>query len=548
MNIFRRSAPSAGAKSYAFLALIASAISISSFLYFFRTGQILLYGDAVAHINIARRVFDSRTPGWQQLGTVWLPLPHILTMPFIVADRAWQSGWGGSVVSMVSFVFGSLGIARLFWSGALGSEMKIAGWVGALFFAANPNLIYLQSTAMTEPLSLALYIWVLVFFAEFTLHRRQSMASATLSWQREAQARCAAHSLEKCALVLAAGMLTRYDHWVLAFVIALSSALLLRLHNEADKEVIASLRRGFLRFAILIVLVPLLWLGYNFGTYGNALEFATGPYSARAIAQRSSSMPTYPGEHELHVAALYYFKSAKLNVAESFWIWPILFAAAAGTLVLLSRKRISLLVALWLPLGFYTFAVAHLSVPIFMPVWWPFSYYNVRYGIELLPAFAVFVGITFSLSLRLPKKWARASAFILILLFAGAYFSVWQTVPICLREARVNSVTRLAFESALASELGGLPRDASILMYTGNHVGAIESADIHLARTINENNYRLWPAALAEPARSADYVVAMQGDPVAGAVREHPQDLVPMATIEVPGQPPAVLYRSTGKP
>ena len=54
--------------------MMASAGSILSFLYFFFSDQILLYGDAVAHINIARRVFDSRTPGPQQLGTVWLPL------------------------------------------------------------------------------------------------------------------------------------------------------------------------------------------------------------------------------------------------------------------------------------------------------------------------------------------------------------------------------------------------------------------------------------------------------------------------------------------
>ena len=46
-----------------------------SFLYYFQHNDLLLYGDAVAHINIARRVFDSQTPGLLQLGTVWLPLP-----------------------------------------------------------------------------------------------------------------------------------------------------------------------------------------------------------------------------------------------------------------------------------------------------------------------------------------------------------------------------------------------------------------------------------------------------------------------------------------
>ena len=55
------------------VAAIASVVSLLSFLYYFQHAQILLYGDAVAHMNIARRVFDSQTPGLLQLGTVWLP-------------------------------------------------------------------------------------------------------------------------------------------------------------------------------------------------------------------------------------------------------------------------------------------------------------------------------------------------------------------------------------------------------------------------------------------------------------------------------------------
>ena len=56
-----------------------------SFLYYFQRGDVLLYGDAVAHLNIARRVFDSKTPGLLQLGTVWLPLPHLLMIPFLLS-------------------------------------------------------------------------------------------------------------------------------------------------------------------------------------------------------------------------------------------------------------------------------------------------------------------------------------------------------------------------------------------------------------------------------------------------------------------------------
>ena len=88
-------------------------ISLLSFLYYFQRGEILLYGDAVAHINIARRVFDSQTPGLLQLGTVWLPLPHLLMIPFLLSDWMWQSGVGGSIPSMIAYVLGAVGIFRL---------------------------------------------------------------------------------------------------------------------------------------------------------------------------------------------------------------------------------------------------------------------------------------------------------------------------------------------------------------------------------------------------------------------------------------------------
>ena len=88
----------------ALVAQLAACVSFVSFAYYFQHSGLLLYGDAVAHINIARRVFDSRTPGLLQLGTVWLPLPHLLMIPFLLFDSAWQSGIGGSIPSMVAYV------------------------------------------------------------------------------------------------------------------------------------------------------------------------------------------------------------------------------------------------------------------------------------------------------------------------------------------------------------------------------------------------------------------------------------------------------------
>src|SRR6202034_3831361 len=95
------------------LAWLATCVSFLAFLFYFQRGDVLLYGDAVAHLNIARRVFDSKTPGLLQLGTVWLPLPHLLMIPFLISDEMWRRGVGGSIPSMVAYVLGVIGMFRL---------------------------------------------------------------------------------------------------------------------------------------------------------------------------------------------------------------------------------------------------------------------------------------------------------------------------------------------------------------------------------------------------------------------------------------------------
>src|ERR1700687_2330733 len=124
----------------ALLAWLTACISVLSFLFYFRRGDILLYGDAVAHINIARRVFDSRTPGLLPLGTVWLPLPHLLMIPFLVSNGMWKTGVGGSIPSMAAYVFGTIGIFRLvrdgFGSGAQSTlVVRSAAWLAAIIYA-----------------------------------------------------------------------------------------------------------------------------------------------------------------------------------------------------------------------------------------------------------------------------------------------------------------------------------------------------------------------------------------------------------------------------
>jgi hypothetical protein len=524
----------------ALVAQFAACVSFISFAYYFQHGGLLLYGDAVAHINIARRVFDSQTPGLLQLGTVWLPLPHLLMIPFLISDSAWQSGIGGAIPSMVAYVLGTAGIFRLVRS-ALSADSqpkpaaRIAAWLSAIIYAANPNLIYLQTTAMTESVYLALFIWVMVYFSEFVQRSLRNDGPPTAQ----------SSPLFKCGLCLAGASLTRYDGWFLAFVM---SVVVIAI---ALKRSDPGLRRGVAKFVLLAAAAPVLWLAYNAIIYRNPLEFANGPYSARAIEQKSTN-PGHPGAHDLPVAFSYFLKSAELNMADSklqkLWVM-LLLAATIG--ILLRGRQLWPLLLLWLPLPFYMLSIAYSGVPIYLPTWWPFSFYNVRYGLQLLPLFSVSAAVTvyFLLGLARDKVVKTAVLSASAILVAGSYGSVWRAQPVCYREAMVNSRTRIAFETELASNLKKLRHDSTLLMYLGDHVGALQQAGIALRRTINEGNHRpwkspdpdgLWEHALAKPGVYVDWVVAIDGDPVALAMQK--LGLPSMAVIRTAGEPTATIY------
>ena len=203
----------AARRDYWLLSGLAVAISIGALIFYYHQGAILLYGDAVAHINIARRVFDSRNPGLFQLGTVWLPLPHLLDIPFIVNGRMWQTGLGASVPSIIAYVAGTLGVYRL----VSGLASRSSAWIAFLIYGLNPNLIYMQATAMGESLYLALFVWAAVYFAEFVRQVQDDHDHA-------------AKSLKKCGLVVSAAMMVRYDGWFLAAVIAVCAVVIMWRH------------------------------------------------------------------------------------------------------------------------------------------------------------------------------------------------------------------------------------------------------------------------------------------------------------------------------
>ena len=181
------------------------------------------------------------TPGYLQVGTVWLPLPHWLMLPLVRDDAYWRNGMAGAIPSAACFVLAGM---FLFWAVRRIFDSPAAAAAATALFALNPNVLYLQSTPMTEPAFWAALMALLYFTV------RGSPVGAGL-------AACAA-------------TLVRYEGWFLLPFVAVYFLL-------------TAGRRRAIVFAVLAGLGPLFWLGHNYYLSGHPLDFFNGPYSARAI-------------------------------------------------------------------------------------------------------------------------------------------------------------------------------------------------------------------------------------------------------------------------
>jgi hypothetical protein len=605
-----------GAEGWAVLAFCMAA-STAAIVWSWRHGAMLNYGDAVAHLHIARRVFDSRTPRFSQLGSVWLPLPHILLLPFVQNYFWWATGLAAIIPSSLAFIASCTGIHRLArnWLDPAPAALVL------LFFALNPNLLYLQTTAMTEPLFLCEFIWIVVWLVEWRAAIDSETAAASFelpvvsservspgstksrsnfaasvrrplrvfeapgpvrgAWLRNPFAPPAPRTnipiaqstrlQSYIAAALVAAVFTRYDGWIIALIAWTGIAITLLLHAVKGERG----RLGAAAFwlaSVAIVAAPLLWFLYNSVSFGDWLYFARGPYSAHAIELRTAApgpSPPHPGWHNPWVGLLFYLKVSELDsVAAPGWgnawgniVFALTVLGTAGAWLVeksaANRRALAWTLLLWLPVPFYAWSVAYGSVPIFFPAWWPFTWYNTRYGLELLPALALGVGFAAQLiagsldRIKIPTVApllpTLAYSFLLALACLNA-FTLLRSDPIVYVEGTKNADARQPYDDAIPPALQSLlaldPR-APVLMNTSDYPEIVAFTGIPLSQTINESDLGIYRAALAAPATHAAIIVAFDGDDIDKAVRAHLADLTLMGAFTAEGQPSAAIYAST---
>ena len=264
------------------IATIATACiaSIASCWYYFQHHDILLYEDAFSHLSIARRIFDSPTPGLAQIGGVWLPLPHLLMLPFIWNDYLWRTGLAGSFPSMLSYLVTSI---YLYLAARRLTRKSLASFVGVLVFIMNPNVLYLQSTPLSELACIATMTMTGYFF---------------LAWVQEDSPKYLVFTAGSTCLAT----LTRYDAWILFPTLFIFTLLIGWIKHQQWAQIEGNLI-VFGIFGGLGIGLWLLWCGLIFG---DPLYFQRGPYSAQTQTTLFLQTHTLETYHNLFQSFRYY--------------------------------------------------------------------------------------------------------------------------------------------------------------------------------------------------------------------------------------------------
>lgn len=457
---------------------ILSMISIAFFLYYLSNGLGVAYNDARSHLDISRRVVENLTPGFAQLGSVWLPLPHLLSTLTIWNDFMWHSGLAGAIQSMIAFV--ATGIMIYLFLKVLGVGL-FGRLVGVAVFAFNLNILYMQSTAMTELLLIG------------------TMTAAVyqlLMWHKEGTM---IRLLQSGFWIMLSTMI-RYDGWfLLIFAFALIFIHALRKWGYKTAEGILVLFTTLASFGII------LWLFWNLMIFKDPLYFAFGPYSANAqqtqleAAGVLETKRNLPFSIQTYVYAMVYnagFFTFALGVIGMIMFW--FDTKIKGDL------RIAA-IALIAPLFFNILALFLGHSVLFVQGLHGNSWFNVRYGLMMVPTIAIFVGY-------LVHKLKAVRIVLLALLVFISAFSFTNHDTVTIDDALVGASGKNVSEvsSWLKSNAGD--KEGFVLISAASHDAIIFSSGLPIKKFIHEGTNEYWKDATAHPTRWARWIVLRTND------------------------------------
>jgi hypothetical protein len=453
-------------------------------------GAHLLHFDAKAHLLVARRVIDSVTPGWIQLGAVWLPLPHILNAVPAQSDGLYQTGAFASALGFAAFAGGLLALGA---AAARAAGDRWAGIVAMAVPALNPGWLYLQATPMTEPL----YFGLVAALALFVVRWRE---------------RGAARDLWLAAGAAALACLVRYEAWPVAAAAAIAATW--RVPGLPAREAVRR-RLPILLGVGLVLPVGLFgvhsWAATERAFYvidgGNLTE--TGGDAATALLQLVDGLVAGFGA-------------------------PLVVAAAGALLIAALRPH----------------PLATLSAALCGPAVVTFTAYlaghptKARYPLLLAPAFA--------LALAAVTRRRRLAQAAVLALAALQPLEAPQPLPV-LREA-TRDRRAVAVRLPAVEHFRKLYRGGRLLASMGSTAPVLFETRLPVREIVHEGNGNYWDYAVVDPERYVAWILIADGDvldQVRAYRRAFPEGFVPVwrgasvtfyaragaAPFPVPGEP-----------
>ncbi len=505
------------ARGAAALVILAATCAGLRFFYSHRLSN--LYGDGLAHMEGARRIFDSLTPGYQEIGSVWLPLYHLICAPLALNNFLWRSGLAGGIVSSLAF---ALTCYVLFCLGAEMNRNVAAGVVALAGALLCPSFLYLASTPLTEPL--AILCFALVVYALF----RYSLAG---SWR----------ALTGAGVAALLGTLTRYDLWN---VLPFAAVLVFGIYPCAWRQ---RLYRACI-FAGIALIGPLAWMIHNAHRFGNPLEFYNGPGSAQDIYahQLATTGFPYPTAGNLLLSTRYYLEDLKLVMGAGALELAVL-GVVAWCASLRGSRRAAAAVLFLVPLPFYIEAMAHAGVPLYVPTLFPHTYYNIRYGVEMIGAAALFPSFVFTPRLG---RGLRLALLVIFLAVMGVQFvqvgsAGAREMPI-VKEGILNTPCHNPSQQAIIAYLRAHYDGGRVLVAAGKWPCVMPDVNIDFRNTLSQYNRPYWAKMRTEPQKWVEWIIRGKGDEVDSLMRSYSQAFKDFEVVDqeqFPGGGGFAIYR-----
>lgn len=477
-----------------FLGAVSVAVLVTLAAAWFSSAHHLnfLYSDARSHLTISRRLIDGPNAGMVQFGTVWLPLPHAMMIPFVAFKWLWHTGWAAVPIGAMCLAVEALSVRSIVLRL---TNSRVAAWSSLLLLVTNPSVLYLHTTALTEaPLFAAMALTV----------------AALVRWSTVAKAHSGGEIAIFCGLPATAALLSRYDGW--AFVVAAAATMF----------VVAWHRWGNFRYALKVVgcfvLVPCVaaawWMWFNWVNWGDPLEFQRGRYSAQAQQAVLNREGKLPDKGHL-VRSLDTYSTAVWRGCGSV----LVVLAAIGGLCWWwqnpRRSRDSSHLVPWLlvlvPFLFYVASLATGQIALRLDDSPTEGMFNLRYGVEMVMGLAVFAGFAIAALQRLGHRRTLKTAFAVVLCTASVWATVghgWEQIPV----VKEGFSQRAAGPDQYAAGkwLGAHARTGLILIDDSvNPLLPVIDADLNrVAAPFSQS----WKATLADPA-AAQWVYIDTGNP-----------------------------------